>query len=205
MTDRTLPASQVAELVAEVIRTDPTTETALGGDRLVTGERLAASPLHPGVELVRLVVHLPHPGPAFVCARVTEGLVLLRNPASMNELNRSVGLQLRTADEVITYLGVWFALVDPTRGRPVTSPDDVPWAPSLLDLPGAPEAMGQASALVHPMRVEEIGGGRFRVVATVLERRTLQSRVLEVAADGAVEVVTSTDLLDELPVRAAIR
>lgn len=205
MTNDALPAPEVAALIAELIRTDPTLEPTFSGGRLVTGQRLEPSPVHLGVEFVRLVVYLPHPGPSIVCARTADGVVVLRNPDSMLELNRRIGLRLDSSDEVAAYLRVWFALVDPTRGRPIEAPDDLPWAPSLIDLPGMAEAMSQASALVHPMRIEPQGDGRFRVVMSVLERRTLQSRVLEVDADGSVEVITSTDVVRELPVKATVR
>lgn len=195
----------IDELIDAVRRVDPAVAPMLDSGHSVTTHRLQPSGVHRGVEFVRLEVRLAHPGPSFVCAWTPDGVVVLRNPESMVELNRRVGLRLESPDQLAAYLRTWFALVDPTRGVVVETPDELPWSPSLLDLPGSSEDVAQASALVHPIRIEGSGDGRFRVVVSVLQRRTLQSRVLDVDAEGAVRIVASTDLLDELPVRATIR
>lgn len=205
MTDDALPVPEVVALVAELIRTDPTLEAALGGGRPVAGRRLAASPLHPGVEFVRLVVHLPHPGPSYVSARTPSGVVLLRNPDAMVELNRLTGLHLESLDDVAAYLRVWVSIVDPQRGQLIETPEQLRWAPSLLDLPGASEAKDLAAAHVHPVQVDPLGADRFRASATVLERRTLLQRDFEIDADGAVRTVESVVLVDGVPVKATIR
>ena len=199
-----LTVDETSTLVDQLIGVAPTLAPVLRNNT-VEAERLADLASYTSVEFFRVRVVFRHPGPAFVCARTPDALVLLNDAPSIQRLNRLVGLRIEEPARAADYLRDWFRLQLHERSWIVESPDQLEFTPSATRLPGRQLIAEQAETLVHPMRVTGNPTDGFRAVATVMDQQTLQSCVIQVSSTGTVERVSTTDLLTDVPVPYALR
>jgi hypothetical protein len=179
--------ARVAPADAEMMRQHPTTAT------------IESLPFYGRYRWVRVVISLEtHPIAFDYADDGTRAVVLGGTPEYIYRLNREEGLRL-TQDQVAPYVRFFFAITGDEGDTLVEQSVDAPWLPATETDEALMAARAAASERVRPLRVSASADG-YRVVAHVVQERQLVEWSLSVARDGQVDVLSTTVLIERIPV-----
>jgi hypothetical protein len=161
-------------------------------------------PFYRRFKLVRAAVSLPHRPLEFRYADDGARTVpLAGTPEDVYRVNEAEGLALAEA-QVADYVRFFLAHTRCDEEREVAErPADLHWLPGTETDADLKTARARASALLKPLAVSSAGAG-YRVTATVAEGNKLSELVIDVDAQGRVEVQSAKVLAADLPVAATL-
>jgi hypothetical protein len=189
----------------ERIRTvDPVHADTMG--RRPTAFSVEPLPFYRRFALLRAAVDLPHRELEFRYADDGRQLVpLTGKPADVYRVNGLEGLAL-TPEQVPSYLRFFLAVAGEDEAGPrdlAEWPGDLPWLPGTEDDASLMTARVGASARLRALTVSAQAHG-YRAVVTVAQGRRLLELVLDVDAQGGVDVESSRVVFEDLPVAAIL-
>lgn len=161
---------------------------------------LSASPVYPDVKLFEVDVQLRQRPLVLLVAEVAGELVLLGSSEGVETLNRRVGLELTSADEVAHYIRFWFWATSRGGESLVETSADLNWLPEVQTDPEMSSRSDRAAHLVRRVTVGHPAHGAYPAEVTALDQRTLELRHLRVLADGHVEETIREPLMEQVPV-----
>jgi len=160
-----------------------------------------ALPFYKRFRLLRATVALP--SRPLVLEYVDDGALVVPLGGGAKDIDKVNGLEALAleATQIGPYLRFFLAHSDPDApARVVERPEDVPWLPSTRT-EGAPRAArAAAESRLRALEVRPDPRGDFTTSATVLSGSTLRQDVYRVERKGAVRLVSSQTLLENIPV-----
>ena len=174
---------------------DPELSSVAGRRREV---RSADPPWWPGIQVVEVIVFLPHKPLLFRYALSPSRVIPLGSSSAFAAVNAAVGLQLE-APQVPSYLRFFIASTEHRAMQVVERPDEPLWFGSADTDPAEASLKTAAQGLIQPISVIALGDG-YRCELNAIDYRELLSVVFDVTPDGRVTLVSRNVLMESLPV-----